>query len=391
MSFVLALLLLSQNISQRGYVETDGTVYPRPATNDSTPFVGGALLRDEVFYRPRKDLQISGGIDVRTDTHHEVEREFHMSSSYWQDRAVQRPLFSIRRLSAAYHRVGFNLEVGKQFVRWGRADILNPTDRFAPRDLLTVVDKEFMPINAVRATYSRGAETFDAVWEPRFTPSRIPLQNQRWFPVPSLPPGAVLPTLHFRIPNGSSYGFRWSHVGLVEFSVAYYQGYNDIPSLGLSYPKLRMVGGDAAVPFRWLTIKTETAYLNFSDRRADNYVQYVIQAERQMREWFFVGGYAGEAVTQHGTQVAYFNPDRGMTSTILARAGYTIDSRRSVAMESAIRQNGQGRWTKLEYSHAYGQHWRLTWGASLFRGSASDFLGQYARNSRGTFAVKYSF
>ena len=35
---------------------------------------------------------------------------------------------------------GFTLDVGKQFIRWGRADVLNPTDRFAPRDFLNVID-----------------------------------------------------------------------------------------------------------------------------------------------------------------------------------------------------------------------------------------------------------
>jgi hypothetical protein len=388
MNLVFAVLLLTQQLTQRGSVETSAVVYPQTAVNDSSNVVGDALLRDEVFYKPRKTFQISGGIDLRTDSHHQVERTLHFSTNYWLDREIKRPLLSIRRLSAEYHHGGFNIEAGKQFVRWGRADILNPTDRFAPRDYLTVVDKEFLAITAVRATWEHGADTVDAVWAPRFTPARIPLAGQRWFPVPA---GMTLPPVQIQVPNGSQAGLRWSHVGFVEFSTSYYQGYNDVPSSSLSYSRLRMAGGDLAVPFRWLTIKSETAYFNFSDGRLDNYVQYVLQAERQRGELFFVGGYTGEFVTRRGTQYFNFNPDRGLTNSILGRLGYTIDSKRTIAMETAVRKNGDGRWTKIEYSETFGQHWRLTTGFTVIRGTASDFLGQYRRNSHGLFELKYSF
>ena len=43
------------------------------------------------------------------------------------------------------------MEAGKQLIRWGKTDILNPTDRFAPRDFLTVLlvieDEDMFPDN----------------------------------------------------------------------------------------------------------------------------------------------------------------------------------------------------------------------------------------------------
>ena len=42
------------------------------------------------------------------------------------------------------HRGPITVVAGKQFIRWGKADILNPTDRFAPRDFMEVVDNEFL-------------------------------------------------------------------------------------------------------------------------------------------------------------------------------------------------------------------------------------------------------
>ena len=49
-----------------------------------------------------------------------------------------------------------------------------------------------------------------------------------------------------------------------------------------------------------------------------------------------------------------------MTRSLVARASYTIDLVRSLAFETAVRQNGAGVYAKAEYSQARGQHWRAT-------------------------------
>lgn len=394
MSLLVVLMLLSQDYSQRGFVESRGTFFPQEAVNDKAHVIGEVHVRYEGFYKARPDFQVAAGVDARTDTHHQTERKLRLD---WDDRSRQRPMLSLARLSVQYHRGGLALEVGKQFVRWGRTDIVNPTDRFAPRDFLTVVDSEFLGIDAVRATYEQGSNTVDAVWSPRLTPSRVPLFSQRWF-VP--PPGAPAFAVERDIPGGSQAGIRWSHAGFVEFATAFYSGFNNLPSYEVApgsfivrevYARQRMVGGDVAVPLSLVSIKGETAYFQSPDHLSDNYVLYVVQLERQAGEWFFVGGYGGEAITERGVQNADFNPVRGLTRTILARAGYTIDTNRSVAVETAVRENFDGFWLKSEYSQAFGQHWRLTAEFTLIRGIPSDFLGQYHKNSHGNIAVRYSF
>jgi hypothetical protein len=394
MPFLAILLFLSQDFTQRGFVQSQATVYPQAAVNDSGRTIGDFQVRYESFYKPWTNLQIAASIDVRTDTHHQTERDFRFD---WKDRSRQRPLFSLRRFSAQYHRQNLTVEAGKQFVRWGRTDIVNPTDRFAPRDFLTVVDNEFLGINAVRATYERNDDTLDVLWAPELTPSRTPLFSQRWF----LPPPIAIPLAVERdIPKESQAGIRWSHTGFVEFAAAFYSGFNHLPSYELvpgaaaireTYAKQRMFGGDVGVPFQVLSIKGEAAWFQSPDHRNDDYLLYVIQLERQAGEWFFVGGYGGQRVTKTGMQSGDFNPDRGMTRTILARAGYTIDVNRSIAFESAVRENLDGFWSKLEYSQALGQHWRLTTALTAIRGKPSDFLGQYRKNSHVAVIARYSF
>jgi hypothetical protein len=119
-------------------------------------------------------------------------------------------------------------------------------------------------------------------------------------------------------------------------------------------------------------------------------VLYVVQAERQTGEWFLVGGYAGEHVTERRA-LGTFAPDRGLTRAIVGRASYTIDVNRSASLEAAIRQNGDGAYLKAEYSQAAHGHWRTTVSGSLVSGDAGDFIGQYRRNSHVRLALRYSF
>jgi hypothetical protein len=399
---LLILLLASgslpaQEYTQRGFVETTGIFYPEKAPNDPAQTIGESSFRYEGFFKPSAKWQINGAMDLRTDTHHAVERGVHLS---WWDREQQRPLAEVRRLSGVYHNGGLSVEVGKQFVRWGKADLLNPTDRFAPRDYLTVVDNDFLGITAARVLYEKGSETIDVVWSPRLTPSRIPLPDQRWT-VPS-PIVSSIPVQEVtQYPGGSEAGIRWSHTGNLEFSGSYYEGFNHLPAfeprllrdgiqVNTFYPKLRMIGADSAVPFRWLTFKAETAYFSSADPRVDNYAEYVLQLERQSGEWSFIGGYAGEVVTQRG-ELETFAPDRGITKTFLGSAHYTIDANRNLAFETSVRENLAGAWLRAEYSQAFGQHWRGTINFNWIGGEASDFLGQYHRNSHAMLVLRYSF
>ena len=123
----------------------------------------------------------------------------------------------------------------------------------------------------------------------------------------------------------------------------------------------------------------------------DEFTLYVIQMERTKGEWVFVGGYAGEVVQRDSQNPLLFSPDRGLAKAFLGRAGYNWDANTTIAVDAAVRQNGEGSLAHFEYSRAIGQHWRATAGVSWLRGSPSDFLGQYHRNSSANVAVRYSF
>jgi hypothetical protein len=399
----------AQSFSQRGFVEGRTYLYPQEAPNDDTQVVLDVLAREEAFFKPASWIQFAGGLDLRANTHDQVEDSWRLD---FTDRTRQRPRLSVRRLSATFTRGKLTLDTGKQFIRWGKTDIVTPTDRFAPRDFLNVFDNEFLAVTGVRGTVQLGQDTIEGVWVPRMTPSRVPLPDQRWTVLPPAAMDIPIVDVNAPLPSGSQAGVRWSHVGAgFEVSASFFDGFNHLPTFATDlqpspplirvariYPDIRMYGGDAAIPLRWFTVKGEAAYFTSSTSStgspsspgSDEYVLYVVQVERQSGEWVFVAGYAGEAVTVQRVALT-FAPDRGLTRSIVGRASYTIDPNRSVAFETAVRQNGAGVYAKAEYSQARGQHWRATVSGVLLAGEEDDFIGQYQRNSHVSVGVRYSF
>jgi len=407
----------AQPLTYRGFVETRGLLFPQDASNDTENAVGDFTARGEVFAEPTGWLQLAASIDLRANSHDQVDDDW---TPDLLDRSLRRPPISIRRLSATVYRGPLTIDAGRQFIRWGRSDILVPTDRFAPRDYLNVVDNDFLAVNGVRGRLSHGFDSLDIVWVPVFTPSRIPLLDQRWTVLPEDLPPLVLPGEN-DTPGRWQAGVRWERVlGVYEFAVAYYDGFSHLPvlapapavttfddlaadfaALGLEvpppsiavmrrFPGQRMIGGDGALATRWLTLKAEAGYFDATDEAIDDYVLYVLQVERQTGEWLLIGGYAGEIVTTR-RETQPFAADRGIARSILASASYTIDSTRSLAFEGAVRQDADGVYVKAEYSQSHGQHWRTTVGGALIAGEDGDFLGQYRRNSHVIASLRYSF
>jgi len=396
----LVFLLLAQNFEQRGFIENDSLFYPQTAPNDSGHAVDDLLFRWEASYKVAPWLKISGAFDADVDTHEQVERSWALDVD---GRSIRRPALSLRRMSATLHKGHVTAELGRQFIRWGKADILNPTDRFAPKDYLSnVIEPDFLGVIAARVTIEAGNNSVDLVWQPWFTPSRTPLLDQRWTMIPPQAGGVAIDDLGARYPGRSQFGARWNHIGSgYEYSFCVFDGYNNLPlfsavfdpqtnTLGLQryYPELRLYGADAAVPLPWFTVKGEAAYFSSSTPDTDQYGLYVVQIERQVREWSFVGGYAGEVLTRAGNPLE-FAPDRGFARSFVGRAAWTIDARRSLAINAAVRAGGS--FTRFEYSQTYGQHWRATANLAWIRGDMTDFLGEYHRNSYASLGVRYSF
>ena len=397
---VLAAPAGAQTFSYRGFGDLHSSAYPQTVPQDDNHFLAEGRFRIEPALRAAPWLTFAASVEARLDNLERVERDWSLDV---RDRGLRRPALSLRHANANIRRSGVNLVVGRQFIRWGKADILNPTDRFAPKDFLEVTRDEFLGVIGARAMYERGAHLIDGVVVPLFTPSRIPLPDTRW--APALPPGIEgTVDLGVEFPQRPQYGVRWNILGPgFEVSASFFDGFNHLPqfetqplsgqplvAVRRSFAPLRMAGTDAAIPLRWFVLKGEIAALMTSSDDADDVVLFVVQVERQIGELSLVGGYAGEIVVTESAAFDYA-PDRGLTRAFLGRAGYTVNANSDVSFEAAVRQNLDGVWIKGQYSKALDSHWRVTAAGVIIGGEEEDFIGQYRRNSHLLSTLRYSF
>ena len=388
----------AQAVTHRGFVQGVLTGYPQTTPRDDTRVILDTLGRWEPGIRAGS-WRFVGALEGRLDTHDLTSAEV----TYW-DRSLQRPALSIAGLSGSWSRGPLTIEAGKQWVRWGKTDILVPTDRFAPRDYLTVTDADWLGVTAGRVTFSKASNSLDLVVTPRMTPSRTPLFDQRWVGVPPVALPLTLVDEGAEFPGGAQFGVRWNRIGRrLEHSVSFFRGFDNLPifaatptgrpaevAIRRQYAELTSVGGDIAVPTRWLTLKAEAAWLDGRTHDAGEYVLYVVQGERQVGEWLFVGGYAGEYERRQGTPFRY-SADRGLTRAFTGRASLTIDTNRSLLFEAVARQNGDGFYGRFEYTQALPHGLRATASAVAFAGDEDDFLGRQELNSFGRITLRYSF
>jgi hypothetical protein len=388
----------AQSAAQSGFVGVTFTAYPQTAVTDSTHVIARPIVRWDPGLTGT-NWRLDASFEAQADTHHQTAVE----ATYW-DRSTRRPALDIRRLSASWAHGALTLEAGKQFIHWGKTDVVMPTDHFAPKDYVDLIDPEPLAVTAVRATVAGPSDSLDVVFTPRMTPSRVPLLDQRWVNPPVLALGRPLIDAGGDIPDEPQVGVRWNHLGrYVEHSLSFFHGADHLPSFSAavsgtpavinvtrSYPALTSVGGDLAVPLPWITITGEAGWYGSPTATARTFLLYVVQAERPWGEWLFIGGYVGEQVERPGTRVR-FGPDEALARAFIGRVAYTIDTNRNLVFEALARQNGDAFVGRAEYSQAVGQRVRVTAGLRVIRGTPGDLVGQYRRNSAATFSWRYSF
>lgn len=157
----------------------------------------------------------------------------------------------------------WSVRVGRQIIAWGRADRINPTDYFSPRDFTLLVpedEDQRTGINALQGQYHfTDAITF-AVVVAKFEEHRIPT-------------GQLPPTLMLEAePNDVEYAVKIDHTGeQFDWSLSYFDGYDRFlrfvpelqapsPSLRGYYPVAKSIGLDFATAFSSWTARGEISH-----------------------------------------------------------------------------------------------------------------------------------
>ncbi len=194
-------------------------------------------------------------------------------------------------------REGWSLKVGRQFITWGRADSLRPTDVFKRHDLTDLIENREEATDAVKLDLVRGAWTLEGIWAPVFNPDIVSFRAEnRWtgLPAETEVPGVGRVSLSFREdrrqrPPGTlgsgQVGVRlggsargWDFTGM------YYYGYDRVPTiirreiasfdpiaraatitLVPIHKRIHVIGGDVATVISGWGLRGEAAYTLTAD------------------------------------------------------------------------------------------------------------------------------
>src|SRR5262249_61615716 len=109
----------------RAFVDAGAGLLRQQAGNGGRQWVGVLIAQEEVFAKPAPWIQLAAGLVGRANSHDQVENSWRLDIL---DRGTLRPALSARRLAATFTRGPITVDIGKQFIRWGKADIVTPTD-----------------------------------------------------------------------------------------------------------------------------------------------------------------------------------------------------------------------------------------------------------------------
>ncbi len=126
------------------------------------------------------------------------------------------------------------LRLGKQFIFWGRASWVNPTDVVSAWDYANIAseieDYRVAPVAARLSWYVVNELMLDLVWVPIFQPHRIPIEvPTEMGPLPVVEQAPLLPG---QSPLDGEFGLRLSHsvsAWTLDLALAAYLGYDKQP------------------------------------------------------------------------------------------------------------------------------------------------------------------
>lgn len=320
-----------------------------------------------------------------------------------------------------------DIVAGRQWVRGGRATLVNPTDAFDARDYrdaLLSADR-VRAIDGLRATWYADAWTVSAASTPVHTPSLMPHPESRWFfALPAtvdVGGGQRLPVVY----DWTDYDAR--HVGHLQtqfkvsheaegasYSLSWFDGEDNLPAfdgrspvpgdaglfVGIDqlYAERQMLGADAEILVGKAVLRVEAARidLTFADGRRDDYDHLVAGFDLQVENGLF--GKETYVAFEYSKQFARDGQDwtkedlrHIFANAFLARIDLTLgDHDRLVADIVYDHRNGQNA-ALLEYRHEYTDALSLSLTADLLGGSADTFFGQFSRNDRLGLRLEYLY
>ncbi len=337
------------------------------------------------------------------------------SSSYideFENKGVRRLSFDLEEYYAEFNFSSFDLKIGKQIFSWGKADGFNPTDNLNPRDYIDLfVEEEKIGVPAINLLYYWNDFTFDLVFIPTYTPTRLPLINSRHsFLDPETPfvvNGRELPADTL---SSSQTAIRiLRHISGWDLSVSYYDGYDDLTlaivdvdqSLTPTYNRIRVIGGDFATTFGGLGVHGEAAQFIYDGGKDEDYLQYILGIDYAWtdvikdHDVFLILEYMGDTTTQprEDERPAFATGlGRVFRNSFLSTVTYKFSDTLELETELAFNMDSHVSYViNPEVRYDITDKLKFTFGIDFVEGVQKTFFGQFDNDDRSYFFLKYSF
>ena len=337
------------------------------------------------------------------------------SSSYideFENKGARRLSFDLEEYYAEFNFSSFDLKVGKQIFSWGKADGFNPTDNLNPRNYVDLfVEEEKIGVPAINLLYYWNDFTFDLIFIPTYTPTRLPLLNSRHSfldpEAPTVVNGRELPADTL---SSSQTGIRISrHFSGWDLSASYYDGYDDLTlatvesdqSLTARYNRTRVVGVDFATTFGGLGVHGEAAQFFYDGSKNGDYLQYILGIDYNWtnviydHDIFLILEYMGDTTTQsREDKRPAFASGLGRVSRNSFLSTITYKFSDTLELETKLANNLDHHLSYVinpEINYDITDAFKLTFGIDFIEGNQTTFFGQFDNDDRSYFFLRYSF
>ncbi|MFZ5635601.1 MAG: hypothetical protein ACOY82_03340 [Pseudomonadota bacterium] len=391
----------------------DGHYYADDATEFPSVRQGGYLGFE--FSRRSDSLAFKGRASVRSNPEAEP-REY-------DDRLY------IEELKVDYVIKDFDITLGRQHIRTGRATLVNPTDAFDQRDYrdaLLAADRS-RAMDGVKITYHGESFDIDAAYAPAATPSLMPHVRSRWFfRLPDredVGGGIVLPIDYVwadyagdRAPGDrSQYLLKLNRdADALSYSISYFSGTDNLPGFesgapiptadGLRvpirqiYPEKRALGFDTEILLGKLVLRAEAARvdLDFAGGRRDSYDHAVIGFDLNVESGLF--GKSTYVAIEYSKQwsrdgLRYGKEDLRhiFSDALLARLELEPTSRDAVSANLIYDTRNRQSAALFEWKREVNERLSVSASLDFLSGRPETFFGQYTGNDRLGVGLEYVF
>ncbi|MDZ7859193.1 MAG: DUF1302 family protein [Candidatus Krumholzibacteriota bacterium] len=330
-------------------------------------------------------------------------------------------------LRQAYMDIYFksiDLRIGKQQIIWGKADGVFITDIISPKDMSEFLLPDFeeirMGVTAVKADYYRGNQTFEVVWLPVFTPTRLPDESSIWSPEIQFPMTPQFDYSQQKV-TGSLENSEWfikysALTSAIDYELMAGYAWDDDPTMhiekdidpetmqltGLTvipqHHRLTIAGGSLSSTLGPVVLRGEGAfysgkYFNSADPEASrgvaekNYLHYLAGLDYTLMGINISGQFIQESILDYDPMIG--RDEFENTVTLLLREDFLRETL-TLELFYYIGLNNNDALIRPSIYYDLYDGFELLAGANLFIGEEGRF-GQYDENDMVYAKLKYSF